>query len=135
VNIDDGQERTILVGGMPWHFPILFHEFRQRFKNDEVGFCFNTSTGFAVMASDVHPTFQNWIVDLKDLLHSAIIAQVEAQPRKTMVPITTQNNPLMNIMGTKAILNEARPGVLQFVYGQHEREAEEALKFYRTFSF
>jgi len=135
VNIDDGQERTILVGGMPWHFSILFHEFRQRFKNDEVGFCFNTSTGFAVKASNVHPTFQNWIVDLKDLLHSAIIAQVEAQPRKTMVPITTQNNPLMNIMGTKAILNEARPGVLQFVYGQHEREAEEALKFYRTFSF
>jgi hypothetical protein len=116
---------------MPWHIPILLTELRSKLKSDNIGFCFNSSTGFAVKASLFHPTFQNWIYDLKEFIKSALITQVESSPRKTMVALTTENDPMINIIGLKAILGETQSALLQFVYGETESEAEEALLLYK----
>lgn len=130
-NIANKHEKIIVAGGMPWHIPILLDELRSRLQNDSLGFCFNTSTGFAVKASAFNPTFQNWIYDLKKYLNSALITQVESSPRKTMVALTTRNDPMINIIGLKAILGETQSGLLQFVHGETESEAEEALLLYK----
>ena len=130
-NIAAKHEKTIVVAGMPWHIPLLLAELRSRLQSESIGFCFNTSTGFAVKASTFHPTFQNWIYDLRAYLNSALITQVESHPRKTMVSLTTNNEPMINIYGLKAILGETKPALLQFVYGETESEAEEALLLYK----
>jgi predicted MPP superfamily phosphohydrolase len=130
-NIDNEHEKSIVIGGMPWHIPILIDELRRQCRKSSIGFCFNTSTGFSVKVSAFHPTFQNWIYDLNNVIHSTIITQVEASPRKTMASLTTKKNPMINMIGLKAILGETKPGLLHFVYGSTESEAEEALLLYK----